>query len=133
MSVSPLLRRDGVAGQGERLVLLAVFLAPIAFVFLSGTVSLVAGILMSVGLLAWIMRGRTLYLHGAEHRAIAAAEEGKLAATWAGRGAAVALLAALRDELRRARLADRRCSPTACGRSRLRSGPLSCWPCSRSA
>ena len=82
MSVSPLLRRDGVAGQGERLVLLAVFLAPIAFVFLSGTVSLVAGILMSVGLLAWIMRGRTLYLHGAEHRAIAAAEEGKLGATW---------------------------------------------------
>ena len=45
--------------------------------------SLVAGILMSVGLLAWIMRGRTLYLHGAEHRAIAAAEEGKLGATWA--------------------------------------------------
>ena len=82
MSVSPLLRRDGVAGQGERLVLLGVFLAPIAFVFLSGTVSLVAGILMSVGLLAWIMRGRTLYLHGAEHRAIAAAEEGQLGATW---------------------------------------------------
>ena len=82
MSVSPLLRRDGVAGTSERLVLTAVFLAPIAFVFLSGTVSLVAGILMGVGLLAWIMRGRTLFLHGAEHRAIAAAEQGQLGVTW---------------------------------------------------
>ena len=82
MSVSPLLRRDGVAGTGERLVLTAVFLAPLAFVFFSGTVTLVAGILMSVGLLAWIMRGRTLYLHGAEHRAIAAAEQGLLGVTW---------------------------------------------------
>ena len=34
MSVSPLLRRGGVAGQLERLVLFAVLLAPIAFVFL---------------------------------------------------------------------------------------------------
>ena len=30
------------------------------------------------------MRGRTLYLHGAEHRAIAAAEAGQLGATWEG-------------------------------------------------
>ena len=34
LSVSPLLRRGGVAGQLERLVLLGVLLAPIAFVFL---------------------------------------------------------------------------------------------------
>jgi uncharacterized protein YqhQ len=39
---------------------------------------------MSLGLLAWLLRGRTLYLHGAEHRAIAAAEEGRLSATWEG-------------------------------------------------
>ena len=84
MSVSPLLRRDGVAGRNERLVLTAVLLAPIFFVFLSGTASLVAGIVMTVTLLAWLLRGRTLYLHGAEHRAIAAAERGQLVATWQG-------------------------------------------------
>jgi uncharacterized protein YqhQ len=84
MSVSPLLRRGGVAGQLERLVLFAVVLAPIAFVFLPSRAALVAGIVMSVGLIAWLMRGRTLYLHGAEHRAIAAAEEGLLGRTWEG-------------------------------------------------
>ena len=84
MSVSPLLRRGGVAGQLERLVLLVVVLAPIAFVFLPSRAALVAGIAMSVGLVAWLMRGRTLYLHGAEHRAIAAAEAGLLGRTWDG-------------------------------------------------
>ena len=84
MSVSPLLRRGGVAGQIERLVLFAVLLAPIAFVFLPGRAALVAGTVMTVGLIAWLMRGRTLYLHGAEHRAIAAAEEGLLGRTWDG-------------------------------------------------
>jgi uncharacterized protein YqhQ len=84
MSVSPLLRRGGVAGQLERLVLFAVVLAPIAFVFLPSRAALVAGIVMSVGLVAWLMRGRTLYLHGAEHRAIAAAEERLLGRTWDG-------------------------------------------------
>ena len=84
MSVSPLLRRGGVAGQLERLVLFAVLLAPIAFVFLPSRAALVAGIVMSVGLVAWLMRGRTLYLHGAEHRAIAAAELGQLGRTWNG-------------------------------------------------
>jgi hypothetical protein len=87
MSVSPLLRRDGVAGRRERLLLTAVLLAPLFFVFLSGTATLVAGIVMSGGLLAWLLRGRTLYLHGAEHRAIAAAEEGRLTATWNGEAA----------------------------------------------
>src|SRR5262245_17477195 len=84
MSLSPLLRRGGVAGQLERLVLFAVVLAPIAFVFLPSRAALVAGIAMSVGLVAWLMRGRTLYLHGAEHRAIAAAESGLLGRTWEG-------------------------------------------------
>src|SRR5262245_36273973 len=84
LSVSPLLRRDGVAGLIERLVLFAVLLAPIAFVFLPSRAALVVGSLMSVGLMAWVMRGRTLYLHGAEHRAIAAAEEGLLGRTWDG-------------------------------------------------
>jgi uncharacterized protein YqhQ len=71
-----------VAGNTERLVLTAVFLAPLGFVFISGTASLILGFAMTIALLAWIMRGRTLFLHGAEHRAIAAAEEGQLGATW---------------------------------------------------
>jgi hypothetical protein len=87
LSVSPLLRRNGVAGRRERLLLTAVLLAPIFFVFLSGTATLVAGIVMTVTLLAWLFRGRTLYLHGAEHRAIAAAEHGQLGATWRGEAA----------------------------------------------
>ena len=84
LSVSPLLRRGGVAGHIERLVLLGVLLSPVAFVFLPSRAALVAGIAMSVGLIAWLMRGRTLYLHGAEHRAIAAAELGQLGRTWEG-------------------------------------------------
>jgi Protein of unknown function (DUF1385) len=84
MSVSPLLRRGGIAGRLERLVLFAVVLAPIAFVFLPSRAALVAGIVMGIGLVFWLMRGRTLYLHGAEHRAIAAAEQGLLERTWDG-------------------------------------------------
>jgi uncharacterized protein YqhQ len=42
------------------------------------------GIALTIGLVAWLLRGRTLHLHGAEHRAIAAAEERRLADTWAG-------------------------------------------------
>ncbi len=84
LSVSPLLSREGVAGARERLLLIAVLLAPLFFVFLSGNAALVVGFVMTGALLAWLLRGRTLYLHGAEHRAIAAAEEGTLTATWRG-------------------------------------------------
>jgi uncharacterized protein YqhQ len=83
-SVAPLFRGGGVAGRREKLFLTAALLMPCALVFLSETATLVAGVALSVVLLAWIMRGRTLYLHGAEHRAIAAAENGTLAATWSG-------------------------------------------------
>jgi uncharacterized protein YqhQ len=33
---------------------------------------------------AWLVRGRTLFLHGAEHRAIAAAEVRRLREAWSG-------------------------------------------------
>jgi uncharacterized protein YqhQ len=85
MSVSPLLRRNGVAGRRERPLLLAVILAPFLFVFLPHNVSLPLGIVSSVGLVAWMLRGRTLRLHGAEHRAIAAVELRRLVDTWEGR------------------------------------------------
>ena len=35
-------------------------------------------------MVAWLLRGRTLNLHGAEHRAIAAVEGRRLLATWDG-------------------------------------------------
>ena len=83
-SMSPLFRGGGVAGKREKLFLTAALLAPCVFVLFSETATLIAGIVLSVALLAWLLRGRTLYLHGAEHRAIAAAEQGALAATWRG-------------------------------------------------
>jgi Protein of unknown function (DUF1385) len=84
LSLSPLVRRDGVATPRERLLLAAAVLAPLAFTFFPHRWSLAAGPALAVALLAWLLRGRTLALHGAEHRAIAAAEERKLAAAWSG-------------------------------------------------
>jgi len=84
MSVAPLFRRSGVAKKGERRILLAAVFAPFAFVFLPSTFALIGWAAITVGLLLWIFRGRTLNLHGAEHRAITAVEERSLGSTWAG-------------------------------------------------
>lgn len=84
LSLSPLLRRRGVASARERWLLVAALLAPFGFAFLPHRISLLAGSAVTLGLLAWLLRGRTLALHGAEHRAIAAAEERRLASTWTG-------------------------------------------------
>jgi uncharacterized protein YqhQ len=83
-SLSPLFRRTGVARGRERLFLAAAVLAPLALVFTPDWVGLSVGMITTVALLGWLLRGRTLYLHGAEHRAIAAAEERSLVATWVG-------------------------------------------------
>jgi hypothetical protein len=83
-SLSPVFRRSGVAPRRERWLILAVVLAPIGLTFVSSGWSNVAGIALTVLLLATILRGRTLRLHGAEHRAIAAAEERRLGSTWDG-------------------------------------------------
>jgi uncharacterized protein YqhQ len=53
-------------------------------VFLPHTLSLTLSIAVAVATVGWILRGRTLFLHGAEHRAIAAAEERSLVAAWHG-------------------------------------------------
>ena len=82
MSVAPLFRRSGVARKAERRILLLAIFAPFAFVFLPSPLALVGWVAVTAGLVAWIFRGRTLNLHGAEHRAIAAAEERRLVATW---------------------------------------------------
>src|SRR5438874_7596535 len=83
-SLSPLFKRTGVARGRERLFLVVAILAPLALVFTPNWVGLAAGGATTFALLAWLLRGRTLYLHGAEHRAIAAVEEGSLLATWNG-------------------------------------------------
>ena len=81
-ALSPLFRGSGVARRGERLLLVVLLLAPLSLIFLPQSASLPLGIGTAVALLAWMLRGRTLFLHGAEHRAIAAAEEHRLVATW---------------------------------------------------
>jgi uncharacterized protein YqhQ len=57
---------------------------PFGLVLLSERAALVTGFILTGALLALLFRGRTLSLHGAEHRAIAAAERGLLEATWDG-------------------------------------------------
>jgi len=81
---APVFRRSGVAGRRERRILAMLVVAPVGFVFLPAAAAWIAWGLVSAALLVWIFRGRTLRLHGAEHRAIAAVEERRLAATWAG-------------------------------------------------
>ena len=83
-SVSPLFRRAGVARPRERWLLAGAVLAPFLFVFLPEWLSLLAGLAVTAGLVAWMLRGRTLNLHGAEHRAIAAAEARTLGSAWRG-------------------------------------------------
>lgn len=83
-SLAPLFKRTGVARGRERTFLLVAVLAPLALVFAPHWVGLGAGAVTTFALLAWLLRGRTLYLHGAEHRAIAAAEEQRLLQTWDG-------------------------------------------------
>ena len=80
----PLFRGPSVARLRERALLAAALVAPFAFFVLPEPLPLAAGVLLSLLLIGWLVRGRTLNMHGAEHRAIAATEERRLAATWAG-------------------------------------------------
>jgi hypothetical protein len=84
LALSPVVRRTGAARRSERIVFLAALVLPFCLVFAPGWMTLAAGSLMTVVLLAMLFRGRTLSLHGAEHRAIAAAEERLLTQTWEG-------------------------------------------------
>jgi uncharacterized protein YqhQ len=83
-SLSPVFRRRGVTRPRERALLAFALLAPFLFFLLPEAVRLPAGLALTAGLVLWILRGRTLRLHGAEHRAIAAAETRRLTATWEG-------------------------------------------------
>jgi uncharacterized protein YqhQ len=83
-SLSPLFRRQGVARRRERLFLGAAIVAPPILAFAPHTFGLLLGVVTTVALMGWLLRGRTLFLHGAEHRAIAALEERRLRDTWGG-------------------------------------------------
>jgi hypothetical protein len=84
VSLAPLLSRGGTARLGERLFLLAALLAPLPLAAAPGAYRTPALAASIVVLIAWMLRGRTLRLHGAEHRAIAAAETRCLVDTWHG-------------------------------------------------
>lgn len=76
--------RKGTAHAGKRLLLLAALFVPLPLVLVPGTYRTAALGVSIVVLLAWMLRGRTLRLHGVEHRAIAAAEARCLVDTWHG-------------------------------------------------
>ncbi|MGZ4334684.1 MAG: DUF1385 domain-containing protein [Gaiellaceae bacterium] len=86
-SLAPVFRSEGVAKRRERWLIATAVLAPLGLAVFGGPWSSVAGVALSVLLLVTILRGRALQLHGAEHRAIAAAEERRLVATWDGSAA----------------------------------------------
>jgi uncharacterized protein YqhQ len=83
-SLSPLFRRTGVARRRERAFLAIAVVAPFGLAFAPSWISLAAGFAITGALLVWLLRGRTLFLHGAEHRAIAAAELRRLRDAWSG-------------------------------------------------
>ena len=83
-ALSPLARRGGAVGTRERAFLVAIVVASFAFFALPDQLELYAGLALSAVMIGWLLRGRTLHLHGAEHRAIRAVEDRRLEATWAG-------------------------------------------------
>jgi hypothetical protein len=83
-SLSPLFRGTGVARKRERWFLAVAVVAPLGLVFVPDRVGLFVGLTLTGGLILWLLRGRTLFLHGAEHRAIAAAEHRSLGDSWHG-------------------------------------------------
>jgi len=86
-SLSPLFRGGGVTPRRERWLIGVAVVAPFGLTLLPGGLRTPGGIAISLVLLLTVLRGRALHLHGAEHRAIAAVEERRLAATWEGTAA----------------------------------------------
>ena len=80
----PIFGRNAAARPRERLLLLAAIVAPLPLLAVPASYRGVALVLVTASMLVWMFRGRTLKLHGAEHRAIAAAEARSLVATWRG-------------------------------------------------
>lgn len=83
-ALSPIVRRRGVVGGRERAFLGVVLVASFLFFALPDRLELAAGIGVALVMLGWLLRGRTLNLHGAEHRAIRAVEDRSLVAAFDG-------------------------------------------------
>jgi uncharacterized protein YqhQ len=82
IALVPLFRGGGVARSRERALLGLALLASVGLAFVPH--ANVAGVILTIALVGWLFRGRTRSLHGAEHRAIAAAEERTLVGAWTG-------------------------------------------------
>jgi uncharacterized protein YqhQ len=80
----PMLSRNAAARPHERLLVVAAMLAPLPLLAAPAAWRTPVLLVLTVSLIGWMLRGRTLRLHGAEHRAIAAAESRSLVATWHG-------------------------------------------------
>jgi hypothetical protein len=84
LAFAPVMRQGGPTKRLERAGLVAALVLPFGLVLVSQAAALASGFALTA-LLFWLLfRGRTLALHGAEHRAIAAAEGHNLEATWNG-------------------------------------------------
>ena len=84
VAFAPLVRGSGVARPGERFLLGAATIGPLGLLFVSPDVQTFVSVGLAVALIGWLFRGRTLQLHGAEHRAIEAVERRQMASTWEG-------------------------------------------------
>lgn len=84
VSLAPMFKGRGGTSSRDTAVLAVALIAPTCAVFLPHALSLALSIALAIATIAWVLRGRTLFLHGAEHRAIAAAEERSLVAAWHG-------------------------------------------------
>jgi uncharacterized protein DUF1385 len=84
-ALSPILGTDGVARAREQWLLGAALISTFTLGLLPHRVASIGEVTLTAALLGWMLRGRTLFLHGAEHRAISAAEQRHLSETWHGR------------------------------------------------
>jgi uncharacterized protein YqhQ len=83
-AIVPLFGRGAAARPRERLLLAAALLTPLPVLLLPAVYRTPLLATVTAALICWMFRGRTLRLHGAEHRAIAAAEGRTLVSTWHG-------------------------------------------------
>jgi uncharacterized protein YqhQ len=84
VAFAPLARGAKASGGDRWLVAAAVAVPAIPSLVVPAGFQLAVGAALTCVLAILLLRGRTLFLHGAEHRAIAASERRALADTWRG-------------------------------------------------
>ena len=131
LAFAPVMGRSGPTKRLERAGLLAALFLPFGLVLVSQAAALAAGFALTAVLFWLLFRGRTLALHGAEHRAIAAVEARNLEETSEGRHVRPASrFAAERTSPRSPHRSPSQ--PTRSGRSPWHCGRRSRSRCSRS-